>query len=411
MKKYKLYVLVGVIITLGCVEEIDVIIEDDFESSLVVEATITNQNKIQEVLLSRTYKLDQEGPVTESNANVKVLGNNGTEYSFEESEPGKYESVIQFAAQPEIEYSISITTQDGKMYGSNEMTLTHETPMDELFFERGFNENGIEGVSVFVNSYDPSASSEFYRFKFEETYKIVAPLWVTEDIVDYNALYIEENGVPPSEPIVPRFGLVERPNEELICYKTDVSNSIIIVNTNNLIEDRLDKFRVLFINRDNYIITHRYSILVTQYVQSIEAYTFYETLKSFSESESVFSETQPGFLAGNLYSRSNSQENVLGFFEVVAADTQRIYFNYNDLFSGETVPPYVVNCSVLYAPSDLPDESGKIPLALYLDEGIYKYFQPNEDPIDEEGPYDLELRPCGDCTVLGNSEPPSWWED
>ena len=59
---------------------------------------------------------------------------------------------------------------------------------------------------------------------------------------------------------------------------------------------------VRFINRNNYIISHRYSILVRQFVQSNEAFTFYETLNDLSRNESLFSETQPGFLAGNVSS-------------------------------------------------------------------------------------------------------------
>lgn len=395
-KSYPFFFLL--LIVFSCVEEIDLKTVETFESALVVEATITNELKTQEVLLSRTYQLGVDGPVNESNATVKVIDENLVEYLFQETEPGKYHSVNEFAAQPILGYTISIITQEGKVYSSTSTLLTHSTQMDDLFFERGFNEEGEEGVSVFVNSFDPTSNSNFYRFKFEETYKIVAPSWVFEDLIIVNEDPIE-------------FGFEERPIEELICYNTEVSNAIIITNTNNLQEDRLDKFRVLFINRNNFIITHRYSILVTQYVQSREAYTFYETLKDFSESESILSETQPGFLVGNLFSQSNSQEKVLGFFEVVSADTQRIYFNYEDLFPDEISPPYAVDCNDFFAPSDLPTPGGNIPLVDALAEGIWKYYQPNDDPVDDEGPYDLVVRPCGDCTFYGESNPPVWWEE
>jgi hypothetical protein len=412
MKLIKGYIFIfSIMLSFSCVEEIDLKMETEFESALVVEATITNEEKVQEVVLSRTYKLDQDGPYHETNANVKVIDANGIEHDFQETSPGKYQSLNAFAAQSNIDYAISITTQDGRKYASNTMKFTQGTQMDELFFERGYNENNFEGVSVFVNSYDPTANSNFYRFKYEEAYKIIAPSWTNEDIVDYHLLYFEQNGVPPPDPIVPRFGFVERPIEEQICYKTNMSNSIIIASTNNLVEDRLDKFRVLFLNRDNYIITHRYSILVSQYVQSVEAHTFYKTLSELSESESILSETQPGFLSGNLFSVADSYEKVLGFFEVVAADTQRIYFNYDDLFSGEQKPSYAIDCEDFYAPSDLPLPSGRIPLTSALIEGTWKYYQPNDDPVDGEGPYDLVSLPCGDCTFYGISTPPIWWEE
>ena len=398
MTTHRIIFLLNIVVLYGCVEEIDIVETDQFENYLVVEATLTDQEISQEISLSRTYSLEDNVVPPESNADVKVTDSNGVEYSFEELSPGQYRSAEIFAAQPNINYTLTIRTQNGNLYESREMLLTSVNPIDELFFERDFNENGQEGVSVFVNNYDPLGQSNFYRFKYEESYKVIAPLWTSLDLIDNLAA-----GVASYDE---RFEFIPRSTDELICYKTNVSNSIIITNTKDLIEDRLNNFRVLFLNRNDFKIAHRYSFLLTQFIQSAEAYTFYQFLSEISESENLLSETQPGFLSGNITSLSNTEEKVIGFFEVVSADTQRIYFNYEDLFSNELLPPYPIQCGI---------ENFYAPLFDQLDEALasrdYKFYLNNDEPEELEGPYFLVPAPCGDCTFYGDSSPPVWWEE
>ena len=148
--------------------------------------------------------------------------------------------------------------------------------------------------------------------------------------------------------------------------------------------------------------------MVRQFIQSSEAHEFYANLLELSENESIFSETQPGFLNGNLFSVTNSNEKVIGFFEVSSVDTRRIYFNYEDLFPGEPLPPFFIGCTP-FAP-EACTEGGTSPLNESLIIG-FKYFEENTEPEDGEGPYDIVLPACGDCRVLGNNAPPDLWEE
>lgn len=380
----------------SCVEEIDLITETNFESAIVIEATITNELKFQEIKLSRTYALEEEGPNTESGASVKVIFSGG-EYNFIETEPGIYKSNIAFAAQQNIDYKLEVQSSDGSQYSSTTMQLTQQTQIDDLYFERGFNENMDEGISVFVDSYDPTGNSKFYRYTYEETYKIIAPRWSPLDLV---ATFGIGN--------CPSFSLELKTEQQLICYNTVNSNSIIIENTNLYQEDRVDDFRVRFLNRDNAIISHRYSILVNQYIQSKQAHEFYKSLKELSETESIFSDTQPGFLNGNVFSTTSPEEKVIGFFEVSSVDSRRIYFNYEDLFPGEFLPPYFVGCTPFAPP--LCTMGGTSPLYDSLTNG-FKYYQENDDIIEGEGIHDIVAPECGDCRVLGNNFPPDFWEE
>ena len=394
--KTKIRFLIISMLFFSCIEKIDLVTTTDFESALVIEATITNELKQQKVVLSRTFRLEEEGPSPESFAMVRIVTENGDFIAFQEEEPGLYLSTSEFAAVPNLEYQLDITTTDGRVYGSTAMQLTNQTQIDDLYLERGLNENGQEGISILVDSFDPAGNSKFYRYTYEETFKIIAPA--------YNSLDLIVVSHPPGNCPVFAFEIKDQP--QLICYRTDKSVEIIIENTNQFVEDRIDNFRVRFINRNNYIMSHRYSILVNQYIQSSEAHEFYKSLKEFSESESLFSQIQPGFLNGNVFSNVDVGEKVIGYFEVSSVDSSRIYFNYEDQFPGEDLPPYYINCGPFAPPACLI--SGESPVADELMRGT-KYFRENSTMEEDEGPYDLVLPPCGNCTVLGSTQPPDFW--
>lgn len=404
----------------GCVEEIPLETES-FESILIIEATITNENKQQEILLSRSYMFDSI-PIIESNAIDRVIEDAVNTYIFTEAEAGVYKSQTAFAAQPNRNYSLSVVTSDGREYGSTNKQLTQSTSIDNLYVERDFNENGNEGVSVYVDSYDPTGNSKYYRHEYEETYKIIAPLYSPRELISNGVQFpILENDTFQYDTIESIIDLLVelkfRDQQEQVCYKTVKSNTFILANTEAYIEDKLENYRVRFLNRDSYTLMHRYSILVRQYVQSREAYAFYETLSSFSESETVFSENQPGFLEGNVFSVENNNENVFGFFEVASVDEKRIYFNYSDLFVNESQPDFYIECDEFFTPvlirEDFAHNWISSPLVDAINDG-YQFYDENDVEVSSPfsyAPFRLVLEPCGDCTFLGNNNVPDFWED
>jgi hypothetical protein len=375
-----------------------------YESALVVEATITNELKQQKVILSRTYKLEEDGPKPERKAMVRIVNDRGGEYDFSEAGAGEYFSQMPFAAQAGTKYQLFITTSEGKSYTSEMTQLTPVAQIDEINATRLVNNAGIEGVAIQVDASSSSGNARNYRYTYAETYKIIAPEWTQQDL--------RVPDPPPGENEAPGCDLdiVPRDSEEQTCYATDLSNSIILTETNDFAEDRVNGFRLRFISRDNYIISHRYSILVRQLVQSPAAYTYFDTLSRFSGTESLFSETQPGFIAGNLFSVSDPDEKVLGYFDVASVTEQRIFFNYDDLFPGEPLPPYADPCNLGAPP--LSNPSGCV-LRPIVASNLVSYAGSNSPgPFSPgPGPYLTVPRICGDCTVLGESEVPDFWTE
>lgn len=384
----------------SCVETFDFEKEvETFESALVIEATLTNELKNQHILLSRTFQLDTVLPIPESHAFVKVIDNFQNEYVFQESGAGTYISTTAFEAVPNRDYKLKITTADGRSYSSKMLQLTQRTQIDKIDVIRGFNDDGVEGISILVNSYDPSGKSRYYRYEYEETYKIIAPRYSAFEIVFEEGSFFD-------------YTLGIREEQERVCYNTVKSNTIIQASTINLADDRLEGFTARFINRDNYIMSHRYSILVRQYVQSEAAYNFYSILKEISESESLLSQSQPGQVIGNVFSEDSQEELVLGYFEVSTVSEERIYFNYADYFPDEDLPPYIVGCDTFIAPdlATMGMPPGH-PLYDHVAQG-FQFFHANDGSIVGDflnGPEVLVLPECGDCTTLGKNIAPDFW--
>ncbi|RDY61415.1 DUF4249 domain-containing protein [Flagellimonas nanhaiensis] len=373
----------------SCIEPFEVTFRD-FESALVIDATLTNELKQQKILISRTYRFEDEGAAGVSGATVQVVSEDGSRYDFTETDSGTYVSSEVFAAQTNVGYTLLVGTKDGQEYTSDIARTSGTSKIDSLYAQRVSNDFGEEGMGMFLNASNLDSDTNFYRYEYEETYKIIAPEWNPVE------LDVDEEIDPPG------IFFTTRSLGERVCYGSNSSNKIILASTENLNEGRISNFMVHFVDRNNYILSHRYSILVRQYSQSTRAHDFYETLNNFSNSESLFSETQPGFLEGNISPIGNQDEKVLGYFNVVNVDEKRIFFNYEDFFPGERLPPYVDPCRE-GAPG-----IGLIDLVRW---DLVKYVRDNEGEFPGAGPYVTVPEVCGDCTVLGSSEIPEFWID
>lgn len=396
-----IYLLFLTSIMYGCIETFEYETKV-FESALVVEASISNEFKLQKIKLSRTHKLKEETNInTETGATVEVTDDQGNTFSFNELSPGEYTSNSPFAAVQNRSYRLMITTSDNKSYSSNNQQIKSLSPLQKVTAKAiTTNDGGIkkEGISIIAESYDASRNSNFYRYEYEETYKIVAPFWSSQE----------------TEIILRTFpfkvGLTNKTKEDRNCYKTEKSEHIILTETATLSEDRVN-FSVNFLEKSDFKITNRYSILVKQHIQSREAYTFYKILNNLSSSESLFSQMQPGTLIGNIVSNDNVNENVLGFFEITSVSSKRIFFNYSDFYQGE-LPEYIEKCEVIAPTLRRPKDIESSPLIEILDKGKYIYYMDNpKTETHLKGPYLLVSKACGNCTELSSNIKPNFWVD
>ena len=420
MKKLKTYSYSAFFILLsmllGCIEEVDFksLRQEGQTNLLVVEASLTNELTSQEILLSRTYAFEEAGPVPEVGATVRVVDEAQNEFLFSEVAPGQYRSNAPFAAQQGVGYTLNITTRDGGVYSSEPEGFEGVAQLQGILAERITNNLGEEGIAISVNSSSISGNLAFYRYAYDETYKIIAPNWTPRKFeVIAPAICIPVSHPSTVFTLEPdQVVLVEREQEERVCYGTASQNDIVINDASLQTSSDVNKFLVRFIKRDNYILSHRYSILIKQLVQSPKAFSYYSALQDFSTSESIFSEIQPGFLNGNINSKTNSNELVVGYFEVNQVSSQRLFFNYEDFFPNDPLPPYPDNCDRLFSPKIICEGIFCPPL---LSEQIrvdgVQYVDDNAEPGPCEGPYLVTNRSCGDCTALGSNVVPDFWEE
>ena len=201
--------------------------------------------------------------------------------------------------------------------------------------------------------------------------------------------------------------------EDRICYNTVSSNTIDVLSIAGVSEGNVSKHKVRFITKDNFIISQRYSILVQQQVQSADANSFYKILQSFSQSDNVFSQIQPGAIYANVHRKDGAFENVYGQVEAVGVANQRIFLNYEDFFP-EEIPPFAFNCGFETAKLfNFPTDRCPQGLLERIDKATVSYYSDYNDGLVPDascpGPYIFVPRICGDCTLLGSNIVPDFW--
>lgn len=434
----KLLLITILLFSASCVEPFEFEVRTA-ENILVVEAIISDELIKQQVVLSRASNLKEIISYTnqfivglpfrpvekstlnpERNANVVVIDNQGNVFSFSETAEGIYESDIVFAALQGVSYQLQITTAVNENYESAMIGPVGISQIDNLYAERTTNASGDEGMAIYLDGSDATGITDYFRYTYEETYKIVAPNWTSREFeIIREQVEFEIDGTP----LYPAVNLLERSQEEQVCYKTTASDNINLVSTTILDKPVVERNSIRFINRKDNIMSHRYSILVKQYLQSNESYGYYQNLENFTKNESVFSEIQPGFLEGNIKA-IDEEKVVIGYFDVASVSEKRLFFNYVDFFPGEDLPPryfFDVNCDRLVSPiiGD-PELDGPPPpfpfscpqgLISQIKLGLISHVSDNGDPDVCEGPYWVTPSICGDCTVIGTNIVPDFWEE
>lgn len=407
MEKYKkiisYFVLWICVCNFSCTEPFEV--EDAvFESAMVIEATITDEAIIQTIKVSRSFPLDTLLTTGVANASVQISDNTGQVFNFVDSGNGNYTSENVFSAIPGNTYTLRIQTAEGNVYNATPSGITASATIEDLYARRELDNNGQEGVFIYLDSGNPSENATNFRYTYEETYQVIAPFYAPREAFVVSPL--------------PNPQVDTRPREKdlRVCYATDLSNTVIQTSTKDVDGITVQRFPIRFISRENFIISHRYSILVKQIVQSPQAFAYYRTLNTLSSLESLFSQVQPGFLEGNVSSSNNSAELVIGFFEVASACKKRIFFSYEDLFPAEPLPNYAIDCRFTAPALLIPAPGGgRSPLIDGIDLGLIDYFddydQANPLNLRNFGPFLMTPAGCGDCTRFGSTTLPDFWTE
>ncbi len=388
---------------LSCIEPYNINSTENFKELLVVEGRVTNRLGYQKLSLTTTYPLEGiKVPPSVKNANVVVYEDSNLMYEYEEESPGKYKSKVEFKAQENKTYQLKITLQSGKEYVSDILKLPEGPNQDfNITIKKTENSAGNQGV---LFEYEKNTNNTidiptFYRFNLNATYEIAAPFWTAFKFKLF--------------PDTKTIDVVPRGNKKgSICYIEENNSKSFLFNSRNFSGNLLGPFEVVFLDKEDKKIGRRYSVELEQYVLSKEAFSFYRKLKEFSESESVFSENQPGNIVGNVRSSENPNDVALGFFEVSKVISKRVFFSYKEFFTLNGAPPYVEACFT--SAPHLEASHNPIGLSLYemIEKGMVEFWGDTGVPPIPNRPYKVASKICADCTLVpGSKEKPDYWID
>jgi len=392
--KQRILILFLLVISLStCIDPFYLELED-YESLLVVEGLITDQPGPNTITLSRTFRNVDGLPVMVSHAEVSVQDENGVITIFHEDEPGIYLSdPTLFTGRVGGTYSLQIRTGDGLEFISDVCTMTAVPRIDSLYYEpdNEFYDNGtIEepGLRVYLDTDNRDEACPYMRWEFEEVWKFRVPYPIlVQDLgyKEYKTKHVEND----------------------ICWRYEQSEQILIYSSEEEGSDLISRKPIQFINpgRSNSLL-RQYSIQVSQYSLSEEEFSFWNNLREITESEGDIFEKQPFPIEGNIRCINNEHVNILGYFQVSAVKSQRIYITKseaNDL----GLPVYEYPCERLIYRNRRLDE--KLYNSL-LSDG-YVLFWVEEDDFGNPVNFQFTGLECADCSLTGKPEEPDFWVD
>lgn len=384
----KIFLLIFIVLASSCINPIALDSIIDHEPTLVVDALLTNELKHHVVKLTKSVPLDSTRLIKETDAQIKIMDNNNVVYDFSEEKEGVYVSNDLFRAEKGKKYTLEVVTSDGVIYTSTKEEMYGFNTIDQIAIKKEKNTFNEEVLAFYVQS-DGSNNENalYYSYKFIETYKVIAPYWSIE-MLDKTKL--------------PRMIIVPNTEFDKICYGTNVSTEIILKES-TLFNERKIEFSIYNLKEDNFKIGHRYSVLVKQYVQSPEAHAYSKKIVQNATSKSVFAQSQPGALTGNIH----SDKKVIGYFEVSSVSEKRIFFNHSEFYEySQYTASYPSLCKIPYAPPTVNNGSGSITL-LERVTGDWIFHSWSDPP----NPIKIVRTDCGDCKKYGSTNKPNFWID
>jgi hypothetical protein len=297
---------------------------------LVVEGNIVAGNDSTIIHLTRTIPVADTSKVQpETNATITVESDDGDNYNLQNENNGFYVSA-PLNINLNKNYRLHIFTVDGKEYASDFVPVKITPSIDSVSWK--FAENN--DVNIYVNTHDATNNTQYYRWQYVSA-------WEHRSKDSSELIY--QNGIL-------RF---RTPDEEIYrCWNVNTSGSIFLASNAGLSSDVVFEKKLVNIPYKDPEFRWVYSILVTQYALTKEAYQYWDNLKKNTEELGSIFDPQPFADFGNIKCITNPDEPVLGFISACSASKQRIYIYYLQVHWPYTVP----DCQATVVPPSKFDE-------------------------------------------------------
>ncbi|MCE6988363.1 DUF4249 domain-containing protein [Dyadobacter sp. CY323] len=355
----------------SCVEPFSPPEVNSDENYLVVDGFLNVGNDTSRIELRRTQNVNQNtNPVSENGAKVTVEVENGERYDFTETGDGLY-ILPPRSFSTSNKYRLRINTGDGEEYLSDYVAVSLTPAIDSVTYKY----NPVQdAVTFYVNTHDEQGKTQFYRWKFDETWEYV--------MAYYSAILIRNDSI------------VVRPENINRCWNKRNSGSILLGSTVKLSSDIIKDLPLALVPVNTNKLHIKYSIRVKQYGLSRDAFEYWTSLSKTTQGTGSLFDPQPSQVTGNILNTKNSKTLVFGYFSASTETSKRL-----------TIEPRLGTFPRCIAPDTLPISCKQGEECAYTTSSmLLMYWGLRSDSV-LVGPAS-----CTDCRLEGGTtERPSYW--
>jgi hypothetical protein len=357
----------------GCIQPFSPPEINSDENYLVVDGFFNvSGSDTSRIELRRTQNVNQtEEPLTETGADVTVEKENGQSYTFTESGNGLY-LLPPHLYDMSAKYRVRVKTQDGREYLSEYVTVSRTPVIDSITNRLDGNQNAM---IFYVNTHDAQNRTQFYRWKFEETWEYTATHYSALEVVNREVVTRKEN--------------INR------CWGSKKSGSILLGSTIRLSDDIIKNLPLNNVPVSTNRLFIKYSILVRQYGLSRQAFEYWTELSKTTQGTGSLFDPQPSQVTGNIKNIADPKDLVFGYFSASTEETARL-----------TITPKLGALPRCTEPDTIPVRCGNRddPCALNTADLLLSYWGIRADSVLVSSPA------CSDCrTDGGTTQRPSYW--
>ena len=299
----------------SCIEEFNIpnTVAEKYEPELVIQGRILSGEK-SVFYLSKTSAFgnyeELASPIRE--AVVTIIGKNGYESKIAEYDPMHNQYTINTVGLPRNTlYAVKVILE-GETYQSDFQELQTSPEIDEITYKEQ-----SDGISIHVSTHDAEDGRRAYMWTYEEDWEFHA---------DINMFAL--GTIMYNKEIYP--GDFDN-NPYYYCWGHNDSYNIYIYSTENLKENRVPEHKLFEIPIDDVRISYIYSILVKQWSLSNEAYTYFRTMKLYTEESDGLFTPMPTEINGNVKCISNPEIKVRGYVLAASITSKRVFIYEKDL--------------------------------------------------------------------------------
>lgn len=387
MRRYYIGILFILAFLSGCVERYFIDENVDLTPKIVIEGTITDECKPQEIVISRSSSTNYPEFMPYSDCSVQVVDANGNLFEFVEDQTNRGHYICDIDEKYLLignKFKLTVITPENKHYESPFEEMLPCPEIDSLYYKVEHQPTAVEGklidgLQFYVDFKGSDYFGHYYRWVLDETYEYHST-WPIKTFID-------ENGRFHDDPI---------DFSKFVCYHSSTLNETLTLSTESLTQNSFEGAKLIFVDDHTQRLLYNYSLTVRQLSLSEKSYNYWEKLKKNNKSGGGLFTKQPAIIVGNLMNSSDSDESVLGYFGVSSVTTKQILVKKIEELSYSEIQ----QCTPFFF---------KYTLTPMDPRPLYTFY--TTDPFDGTWSYAWSAIECFDCTVLGGVvDKPSFFE-